>query len=227
MPNCPENFSEDTLSQKVNEFIDEPGMLNSEMRSLIRHSSYFYILNYCIDKAWNDAIAYEKKNINSSVLHHATIIKKHLYDQLREPQLSTKNYNYWHNTMCLSLEEFGMRYGIWQKLINMTFKYLYCFKNIPDINAKQFPWKKMHCPIDSIIAEKILKQMDNYSKCQKHTNLIKSISLSGQHSSGITWNGITRNQYIKVQSVIAYMCRKKNIPSNLLYDFVYWESRSK
>lgn len=56
------------------------------------------------------------------------------------------------------MTDYGMRYGVWQKFINLVFKNLYCvnelFSEFKDI------WSKCHCPIDTKIA-KVLNEKLN------------------------------------------------------------------
>ena len=138
----PIQFSQEQLSYKVSHFVNTSRVLNSEMRKTIEKAknlttasqnnvfpSFEEILNYCIKKGWVDAAIYEKtKSPKSDIIINAEQIKESLKNQI--VKLSpTVEYDSWHNNLCLS-KTYGMRYGIWQKLINMTFKYLYCFKDL-------------------------------------------------------------------------------------------------
>lgn len=63
------------------------------------------------------------------------------------------------------------RYGLAQKLVNMTFKYLYVFN---DYTEKEIDFSVCDCPLDSIILYRLSSNyvwsklsVEEYSKCQK------------------------------------------------------------
>ena len=231
----PIQFSQEQLSYKVSHFVNTSRVLNSEMRKTIEKAknlttasqnnvfpSFEEILNYCIKKGWVDAAIYEKtKSPKSDIIINAEQIKESLKNQI--VKLSpTVEYDSWHNNLCLS-KTYGMRYGIWQKLINMTFKYLYCFKDVPSVRDRNLHWEDFHCPIDSIIAANILDIMNNYN-IPDNDRLIESISCNG--SCKVSWNNISKDQYKKVQEIIQNLCEIGGIPSKLFFDFIYWKSRN-
>jgi len=113
-----------------------------------------------------------------------------------------------------------MRCGIWQKLINMTFKYLYCFKDVPCVSERNYPWNDFHCPIDSVIADKVLGLMKEHN-IPDDSHIIESISKNG--SIGVTWNNSSIDQYILTQELIQALCDRLDIPSKLFFDFIFWE----
>ena len=128
------------------------------------------------------------------------------------------NYLIWHGNVCNSVQ-FGMRYGVWQKFINMTFKYLYCFRNIPEVNEREIPWVQLHCPIDSIIAKRVLPLMNTYNILD-NDHLVESIANNGSHH--ISWNYISPGQYDRFQNIIRNLNSNTDTPSNLFFDFIYW-----
>ena len=228
-------FSQELLSEKISNFVNASRVLNSDMRKTIEMAnntttahndgfpSFEEILKYCISKGWVDAVIYEKtRKPKSDVIIHAEQIKESLKSKIINLSPSDE-YDLWHNKICLS-ETFGMRYGIWQKLINMTFKYLYCFKAVPCVKTRQLPWDKLHCPIDSIIAGSIRELLDFYH-IPDDKQIIESISNNGS-TNGITWNNINPDQYKTIQKRVQDLCDWNGIPSKMFFDFIYWKKRN-
>lgn len=217
-------FSYDLLSSKVRSFVETPRMLNAKMRRIIAtHEPVPYedILDYCLKKGWRDAIIYErlKSKQGSKVVANAeSIVYSLRCKMLQNDAKFVTDYDSWHKSICLSAD-YGMKPGIWQKFINMTLKYLYCFKDVPTVTAN-VPWNDLHCPIDSVIAEKALDLMKHYC-IPDSEGLIESISNNGL--GGVNWNNISINHYNCVQEIVDDLCSRGGIPSKLFFDFIYWD----
>lgn len=90
------------------------------------------LLHYCIKtKAWNDAIQYARK-IGGSAIDHETEIIEFLVDEISDENKFANvesNFDEWHRSILENAEksgvkqDWGMNPGLWQKLINMSFKY--------------------------------------------------------------------------------------------------------
>ena len=106
------------------------------------------LIKYCLSKAWPDAIIYvrKKKTPNdATILANAATIKQLLFDDIKTSAWGN-DFDTWHDRMC-SNTNFGMRYGVWQKFINMSFKYIYCINDKLD-NPITLDFKKCHIPLD-------------------------------------------------------------------------------
>ena len=72
------------------------------------------LIEYCLNKAWLDAIIYVKKKKNppsdSTILANAKEIKKRLYTDLTASAWG-EDFDTWHDNIC-SDTDFGMRYGV-------------------------------------------------------------------------------------------------------------------
>ncbi len=94
-------------------------------------------------------------------------------------------------------------YGLAQKLINMTFKYLYVFSDLIFIEHSVPDFSKCDCPLDRIILEKA------------------SIN-------GLAWSKLTVQQYQECQDIISNLLKSKTLDSellklgNLAFDFLNW-----
>lgn len=92
------------------------------------------------------------------------------------------------------------RLGITQKLINMTFKYFYCFNDY--LSELEIDYSKCDCPIDSII-----------------------LSSLGNKSS---WSKLSIEEYKNIQKQIADLLMEKDLTvelksiGNMAYDFLIW-----
>lgn len=175
------------------------------------------LLDYCIKKAWADAMQRErfKGFKDSKILQNSEVIKKRLKDEIK-----TKNYaagfDAWHKKMCENTD-YNMRVGVWQKFINMTFKYLYCVREYFD-EIGDFSF--CHCPIDSWIAAKMIKNKLITSNDNGY-DLVYSIANSGKTN----WNNIEYGDYMQFENVVENVLKnKESRMSKVAFDFIYWEN---
>ena len=108
---------------------------------------------------------------------------------------------------CKDIIESGNKYvtgyGLAQKLINMTFKYLYVFSDLIFIEHSVPDFSLCDCPLDSIIIEKVL---------------IKDC----------VWSKLTEQQYLECQAKITELLNANSLDlelsklGNLAYDFINW-----
>lgn len=86
-----------------------------------------------------------------------------------------------HNTLCKSAIELlvkkynNVKYGKAQKLVNMTFKYLYCTKYVEENNKKDL-FKCCHIALDSIILEWLYKYVYDIYEIDNNQQLCKNNS---------------------------------------------------
>lgn len=94
-------------------------------------------------------------------------------------------------------------FGLAQKLINMTFKYLYVFSDLIFVDKPVTDFSVCDCPIDSIIIEKA-------------------------NIKGCVWSKLTEQQYQDCQSKITELLNINQLDfelsklGNLAYDFINW-----
>ena len=127
-----------------------------------------------------------------------------------------KQFDEWHNEECNDflnnfnpmLNKYGyesITYGKAQKIINMTFKYLFCFDDAMNYIAV---FDKCHMPIDSYILKWYEKEV-----------------IKGK--SGISsWSDMTDTQYFNLQSKIKkYISQNPNLegPNQFLSEFYIWD----
>lgn len=175
-----------------------------------------FLLDYGLKKAWKDAVIHERLHKPSSIIENkiaiGAILKAELVGNLSEIY---RDFDGWHNDLC-ERTDYGMRYGIWQKFINMLFKYLYCMKELfPEFNDI---WAKCHCPIDSIIAGNLRDQLLLLGVSKEELELSYRLSRSDQ----ITWNYISKENYAKFQEQVQLVGKAQGI-SPLEFDFLYWK----
>lgn len=176
------------------------------------------ILDYCIKKAWIDATIYERKRVNSKIMCHYDEIKLTLKSELVDKlTYITSNFDDWHKSICLDTS-YGMRCGVWQKFINMAFKYIYCVR-AEKVMLTQFDsvFPQCQCPLDRRIAKYILNII---KPDEVNYDLIKSIS----HSGVTNWNNMDYEQYFRVQSVIDNLASKENLTA-LEFDIIHWDEQ--
>lgn len=113
-----------------------------------------------------------------------------------EPVRNIKEFEMWHNTLCekicekfSSIPEIELKYGKAQKIVNITFKHLYCFSDSID---KSEYFKYCHIPIDNNVLDWLTKKA-NISK------------------PSVSWSNIDYNTYIKYEhSVFSWLKSEKN-----------------
>lgn len=94
-------------------------------------------------------------------------------------------------------------YGLAQKLINMTFKYLYVFSDLIFVDKAIPDFSSCDCPLDSIIIKKA-------------------------HIKDCVWSKLTEQQYLECQAKITELLNANSLDlelsklGNLAYDFINW-----
>ena len=94
-------------------------------------------------------------------------------------------------------------FGLAQKLINMTFKYLYVFSDLIFIDKPIPDFSSCDCPLDSII-------------------------LNGIPYNKTVWSKFTKDDYIKCQNKISDLLKSMTLDDelkslgNMAYDFLNW-----
>ena len=186
------------------------------------------LLHYCIKtKAWNDAIQYARKIGGSAIDHEAEIIE-FLVDEINDENKFANiasDFDEWHRSILENAEksgvkqDWGMNPGLWQKLINMSFKYLYCVKD-------RFPkldniWSKCHCPIDSIILTRLYNVLNENCLYEKNSTEFSCIRAYANREDYKSWNALTIEDYDIIQRVIKRVCAENHI-TPLQFDFIYW-----
>ena len=160
------------------------------------------LIEYCLSKAWPDAIIYvrKKKTPNdATILANAATIKQRLFDDIKTSAWGN-DFDTWHDRMC-SDTSFGMRYGVWQKFINMSFKYIYCINDKLN-NPIPLDFKNCHIPLD-----------DN-----------TLLWCNSKEITGITaWNSVTQNEYIRIRDgVHNEIENNSNVDNALQLEFLVW-----
>jgi hypothetical protein len=160
------------------------------------------LIEYCLSKAWPDAIIYVRKKKtrdDATILANAATIKQSLFSAISNSTWGN-DFDTWHDMMC-SNTNFGMRYGVWQKFINMSFKYIYCINDKLD-NPITLDFKNCHIPLD-----------DN--------------TLLWCNSKGITavraWNHVTQDEYIRIRDGVHNEIENNSTVDNALQlEFLVW-----
>ena len=185
-------FIELTFSKEWQKKLDENNYCDTEL------------IKYCLSKAWPDAIIYVRKKKSASdatILANADNIKQRLFDGITALNLTDDfDFDVWHDEMC-SNTDYGMKYGVWQKFINMSFKYIYCINDKLD-NPIALDFKKCHVPLD-----------DN--------------TLLWCKNKGITditaWNNLNKDQYILIRDGVRDKIENNSIIDNALQlEFLVW-----
>lgn len=156
----------------------------------------------CIRLAYKDMLSagryYVKKDINSFLYQFKNILQKANYVFSRELIDNTSKLLSDEETI-FNKKNYATRYGLGQKVVNMTFKYFYIAREFLNI---QIDFNNCDCPLDSVI----LKDLET-------TNV---------------WSKLNKCEYEKCQKIISdKLSEEKLTPEllslgNLAYDFLKW-----
>lgn len=126
------------------------------------------------------------------------------------------NFDSWLYNSCRDTR-YGMRFGLWQKVLNISLKYMYLFNQIHGLfNEYARAWQYCHCPVDKIIRDIVVKMATN-----------SNLEVDMDRLGGIVWNFISEEDYAFFQNVISRLCTEKNIGSKMFFDVIYWKRPSR
>ena len=111
-------------------------------------------------------------------------------------------------TFISSFSDYKVTYGVAQKIVNLTFKYLYCFE---DFREKYFSkFKQCQMVLDSFILSWFKRNVDSLNQVRIRFNE--------------TWSGMNDySRYCLMQNLIAkYINKKADELSVLEYEFILW-----
>lgn len=130
-----------------------------------------------------------------------------------------------------TLAEFS--FGNAQKLINMTAKYMYISAYANDVLRERF--QCCHCPMDSIMVERIIDLIDEVSLSDSEDKKITGL-LKEHNKSNLTWKQFLRQAWSKItlsdyaqyklfQGFVMFFAERDGL-SAIDFDFKYWSSRN-
>ena len=169
------------------------------------------VVKQCISLAYEDMMTVGKYYLDSKLIRGSKLKKSN--NQIRKDKFYTilKQYNFkfsldlikntcdifGSDDVIKNYKNYVTSFGLAQKLVNMTFKYLYIFRD--DIN-QNIDFSMCDCPLDSIILNKLDK-------------------------NDVIWSKLQENTYIDIQNIITKkVCHYKEYEmlGRLLYDFKNW-----
>ena len=156
----------------------------------------------CIRIAYRDMLTAGKYYISSDTDSRCDSFKKLLTDceYSFSRDLIEKTCSIFENEIIGAGNRYVTSYGLAQKLVNMTFKYLYIFEDHIDLTID---FSVCDCPLDSVILGKLPRS---------------------EHP----WSKITKDEYAKTQGDISAQLKAQSLDEelqkigNLAYDFLNW-----
>lgn len=180
----------------------------------------YELINYCINKAWNDAMIYEKYSKNSQLKDNKDKIKddfiKYIKSNRESQQIILKPEKLFEKELEFvthfkkNKDTNDAYFGVFQKFINMSMKYLFCVND--KLNLK-INFTQCDVPIDSFILD----------WCRQIFKDGEQINLKD-----VVWNNLNIEVYKKIQKGICdYVgeINKKISPRNispLELEFYIW-----
>lgn len=130
-----------------------------------------------------------------------------------------------NGTIVTAVGKTGTAFGLSQKVVNMTFKYLYAFNKY--INDIKIDFTNCDCPIDSVVLEKLKKDKVVLNRLEKESPGASSVVRKA------VWSKLTKEQYEIVQKACSLAGSDKDdfqealrttsdCSRRLLYDFFAW-----
>ena len=111
-----------------------------------------------------------------------------------------------------------MRFGLWQKMINVSLKEMYLFYAECGYFAEYaWLWEGgfCHCPVDRIIRNILVDHIRMYN-----------LPIDVESLRSIVWNFIEEDQYISFQNAVEQLCQRECLSSKMQYDIMYWRRPS-
>ncbi|MCR5755720.1 MAG: hypothetical protein K6G30_13025 [Acetatifactor sp.] len=202
-------------------FIDEEfsETMRRALEGEIRPKNKARLMEYVLkNKAWNDTIIYEKKKSGSPILKNKDVVCDTFIEEMKKLDDDYIDYQSWHESALKRLAEdyFGSKYGMAQKYINMSIKYIYFLElvygvELFDISLKEFE-RDFDVPIDSFILKWVIYNSVTDSEF---------VDRAGEISS---WNKMDSNTYFFIQEKTKELLRKKygNAASILIAETLIW-----
>lgn len=188
--------------------------------SLKNKKNYYEVLGKAFDDAFNQYARRERKKYSDNKSNLMKDVIECLYEYFNNTDDKfEKCFEY-----CINIAKNILgnnSYGIAQKFINMSFKYLYCFDDAGEYDAK---FEKCHMPLD--------KYTLNWVKTFENDKIKK-----GLIDIKYAWANMEEDLYFKIQEAISDQLKNKNnykvdskdgkenicLPSNkLLAEFIIW-----
>ncbi len=160
------------------------------------------VILHCINLAYRDMLTagryYIKANITSTCNNFKTLLEERNYEFSKE--LINDSLSLFGSKEKIGAgNKYVTRYGLTQKLVNMTFKYLYVFS---DYTGKKIDFSACDCPLDSVILNRI--------------------------SSDYVWSKLSKEEYDECQKNISEELKAQSLDrelsqiGNLAFDFKNW-----
>ena len=161
------------------------------------------VIDKCVRLAWKDMLSAGRyyKLDNNIIDEYKKILESNNYNN---PEvIRNESLNLFGNQEKIYMqrkgEKFATRFGLCQKLVNMTFKYFFVYSDYIELNID---YSQCDCPLDSIILNKI--------------------------NSDMVWSKLTKEEYSKCQTKISEELSKVLLTeelkslNNLAFDFINW-----
>lgn len=177
-------------------------------RGAYREKSQQSVILGCIKKAYGDMMTggqhYPITGKQEKCETIYTILDSKDYDFTRDLIQHVADVVFGEEKIYNAKGDYVVPFGLAQKVINMTFKYLYCFR---EFTGLKIDFEKCDCPIDRFVLEAMKDDFSFEAKC--------------------VWSKLDRGEYERIQGALEG--QKFEVPeglppcsSRLLYDFHVW-----
>lgn len=158
----------------------------------------------------------------------------YLSEKVIDLLLENHPFDNWHEEVCDELIRKNeddcplLTYGDFQKLVNMSLKYIYCLKDFPkkDFKSDVSNW---HMPIDSYIlswiSNHIYEQIGttNLTKIKDNYQLSKYETKS-KFDNNLKWSKLDKDTYKALQEIIKRVLQEENISDPpFIAEFYIWQ----
>ncbi len=208
--NVAKEFIIDEFSKAMKHYLNNDGAKGNDK-----------LLDYILKtKAWNDTIIYEKTKKGSKILNNKGAVCKAFIEEIQKLNVSS-NYHKWLEDVLkyLSKEYFEDKYGMAQKYVNMSIKYLYFLevayerKLIDNLSLECFK-DSFDVPIDSFILKWLIYNSVNDQEFIDRADEITS------------WNKMSLDVYPFLEKKVKTLLNEtyKETDSILIAESLAWSS---
>ena len=199
----------DRITESYEELFSARIRINAQQHHISEDEILWYVVYTCATMA---SLSYERQQRGEAWRNREEIARLTI-EKIRSLREGV-DFDEWLLSICRSDTSFGMRFGLWQKMINVSLKEMYLFY-VECGYFTQYAWLWeggfCHCPVDRIIRDILVGHI------RQHNLPIDIAPLRT-----IVWNYIDEDQYIFFQNAVEQLCLREGLSSKMYYDVMYW-----
>lgn len=198
------------ITQSYQSLFSKKIRIKAQQHRISEDDILWYIVYTCATMA---SLSYERQRRGEAWQERETIARRTI--EKIHTLYEGGNFNEWLLSNCRDDASFGMRFGLWQKMINVSLKEMYLFYAECGYFAEYaWLWEGgfCHCPVDRIIRNILVDHIRMHN-----------LPIDVDPLRSIVWNFIEEDQYISFQNAVEQLCQREGLLSKMHYDVMYWK----